>query len=705
MPPRPLRELATLHSVLTGYTDAAGKRRIATDEALLAVLSAMGMDIQSKRQAAAALRRRRHEIATRVIEPITVAWNGRVRLDLNLRGAAPQRVGWELLPESGEPSSGRETLEELPGRQPDPQISLTRMQPRPTHRLRLPRRLPAGYHDLRIRIGRREFQTRIFAAPEQSYSPPALGREWGVFLPIYALRSRRGWGAGDFTDFEELARFIESRGGSVVATLPMLATFLDQPFEPSPYSPASRLFWSEFYVDITKIPELQRSDEARRILDSARFHSEIEQLRQAPLVDYRRLMERKREVLEQLADTFFHSAAPERERAFAGFLREKPALQDYAVFRAVTERQRRGWPVWPEPLRSGRVNESDYDRWAMQYHLYAQWVASEQLSSLAEKARAAGRGLYLDFPLGVHPDGFDVWRERDSFPAGVSVGAPPDPFFTKGQNWGFPPLHPDRLRASHYRYLVDALRHHMKFAGMLRLDHVMALHRLYWIPSGLEATAGVYVRYPAEELYAILSIESLRHRTMVVGEDLGTVPAYVRRSMSQHQLRRMYVLQYEARSDPGRPLNEMIPGAIASLNTHDMPPFASFWKAADVDSRVEMGLLDESGAAASREARARTRSALVSFLKKRGFLKGDPEVITAVHDACMAFLSSSKAGVVLANLEDLWLEEQPQNTPGTTGEQSPNWRRKARKSLEEIRSSPSVTLRLKTIDLLRKQER
>lgn len=698
MPSGPLRELATLHSVLTGYTDASGKRRIASDEALLAVLGTMGIDIQTRRQATAALRRRRHELDSRVVEPVAIARNGKIRLDLNLGRSTPARVVWELQAESAERSSGRGTLELLPRKQ-------TELRAGPTHRLHLPRRWPAGYHDLRIRIGRREFQTRILSAPVRSYDPEALGREWGVFLPIYALRSRRNWGAGDFTDFEELARFIESRGGSVVATLPLLAAFLDQPFEPSPYSPASRLFWSEFYVDLTKIPELQDSEKARRILDSAKFQSEIEQLRHMPLVDYRSLMERKREVLEHLAGTFFRAADPDRQRAFSDYLVEKPALRDYAEFRAVTERQRRGWPVWPEPLRSGTVTDSDFDRRAMQYHLYAQWVTREQLSSLAGKARAAGRGLYLDFPLGVHPDGFDIWRERDSFAAGISVGAPPDPFFTKGQNWGFPPLHPDRLRASCYRYLIEALRHHMRFAGMLRLDHVMALHRLYWIPAGLEATQGVYVQYPAEELYAILAIESHRHRTMVVGEDLGTVPAYVRGAMGRHGLRRMYVLQYEARSDPGRPLNEMIPGAIASLNTHDMPPFAAFWKAADVDSRVEMGLLDAKEAAASREARARIRSALVSFLKKRGFLKGDPEVTTAVHDACMAFLSSSKAGVVLANLEDLWLEEQPQNTPGTTGEEKPNWRRKARKSLEEVGSSPSVTLRLKTIDLLRKQGR
>jgi 4-alpha-glucanotransferase len=699
---RPLRELATLHSVLTGYIDAAGQRQGATDEALLGVLHAMGLDVQSTRQISDALRRRRDEISRRSIEPVTVAWDGHARIDLNLQKTPAARVSWELVNEAGQLASGQGALQE---RQHGDAIARTEILPRPTHRLRLGRTLAPGYYDLRIRAGRREYQTRIFAAPKTSYAPSSSRDSWGVFLPIYSLSSKRNWGAGDFTDFEELARFIESRGGSVVATLPLLATFLDQPYEPSPYSPASRLFWNEFYIDVTRVPELKISDAARQTIDSAEFQSEIEVLRRMSLVDYRRLMARKREVLELLADTFFSTGSSDRRSAFEQFLADRANLHDYARFRAVTERQRRGWPVWPEPLRSGTVRQSDYDPRAVQYHLYAQWVTSEQLSSLAERARSAGRGLYLDFPLGVHPDGFDVWRERDSFAREVSVGAPPDPFFTLGQNWGFPPLHPDRLRNSQYRYLIEVLRHHMQFAGTLRLDHVMALHRLYWIPSGMEATAGVYVRYPAEELYAILSIESHRHRTMVVGEDLGTVPAYVRKSMSRHNLRRMYVLQYEARSDPRAALNEMIPGAVASLNTHDMPPFSAFWEAADVDSRVEMGLLNQQEAATSREARARTRSALVSFLKKRGFLKGNPEVAMAVHDACMAYLSRSDADVVLENLEDLWLEDRPQNTPGTSGDQKPNWRRKARKSLEEIRSSPSVTLRLKTIDLLRKQGR
>ena len=681
---RALRQLATQHSILTAYTDAAGNRRVATEAALIGVLQALGVDIESPEQAENLLKSEK----AGVIEPVNIAWNGRATIALTLPKPA-EKATFEARLENDEVLSGS--------------ISLNPVADRSSFTLQVPRRLPPGYHNLGIRIGRREFETMILSAPKKCYESEDTAPGWGVFLPIYALQSRRGWGGGDFTDFEELTRFIESRGGSIVATLPLLATFLGPgyPYDPSPYSPASRLFWNELYVDLNRIPETEQSERARVQLRSDELQSEIRDLREARLVDYRRLMALKRRVLEELAAEFFDRGSSERRASLAEFIQGKPAVEDYARFRAVTEQQQKGWPVWEERIRGGDVRGSDFDARDYRYHLYVQWITAQQLSSLSDSARSKGRGLYLDFPLGVHPDGFDVWRERDSFATGVSVGAPPDPFFTKGQNWGFPPLHARRIRELGYRYLIGTLRHHMQFAGVLRLDHVMALHRLYWIPRGAEATDGVYVRYADEELYAILAIESHRHRTMMVGEDLGTVPNYVRSAMARHNLHRMYVLQYEARGDAHPPVNEMIPGSVASLNTHDMPPFGAYWRASDVDSRIEMGLLDEKEARQARESRAKTREALLSFLRKQGFLGSTSEDPAAVHDACMSYLSRSSADVVLVNLEDLWLEREPQNIPGTT-EEKPNWRRKARKTLEEIKSSPSVTLRLKSIDQNRK---
>jgi 4-alpha-glucanotransferase len=700
---RSLRELAALHSVLTAYRDAAGKRQVASDEALLSILSAMGVEIDSPRGAASLLTARKKEIASRSIEPVTIAWNGRLSVDLNMRRKTGDTAEILMHLESGETQRAR--VKVVAARTKSEQGEGAATPRRSTHRIRFPQILPIGYHEAEISIGKAKYQTFVLSAPKKCFAKADADRSWGVFMPIYALVSQTNWGAGDFSDFSRLAELVQSRGGSVVATLPMLATFLGPgPYEPSPYSPASRLFWNEFYVDLNRIPEFQTSKETRRMVDASDFQTEIAELRNMRFVDYRRQMALKRRVLERLASTFFESGSSQRREEFEKFRKEYPNVDDYARFRATTEKQQSGWPVWPDRIRDGNLQQSDFDPQTLQYHLYAQWVTTEQLSQLADHARQSGRGLYLDFPLGVHPDGYDVWSERSSFATGASVGAPPDPFFTRGQDWGFPPIHPERLRQTRYRYIIEALRRHMRFAGVLRLDHVMALHRLYWIPRGEQATNGVYVRSPAEELYAVIGIESHRFETSIVGEDLGTVPSYVRTSMERHNLRRMYVLQYEARSDGRNALSPVFEGAFASINTHDMPTFAAWWAGQDIDSRVQMGLLTEQEAENASRTRERTREGIINFLQRKGLLRGSGDNPAQVHDACMAYLSQSPAEIALVSLEDLWLERQPQNTPGTSDEK-PNWRRKAVKTLEEICSSPSITLRLKTIDLNRNRKK
>lgn len=545
----------------------------------------------------------------------------------------------------------------------------------------------------------------LISAPRRAYLPapqdPAA-RTWGVFLPLYALRTGRSWGTGDFTDLEALLDWVGDLGGGVVATLPFLAAFLDEPCEPSPYVPASRLFWNELYLDPSRSPDLPRCPEAQALLGSAALRGELARLRGAPLVDYRAAMRAKRPVLEALARSVFREPSARRE-ALLAFAAARPHLEDYARFRAVGERLRRPWHAWPSHLREGEVRAGDYDEDARRYHLYVQWLAHEQLSALAGQARRRGPGLYLDLPLGVHPDGYDAWREREVFARGVSGGAPPDAFFTKGQDWGFPPLHPQRLRAQRHRYFIAVIRHHLEHAGVLRLDHIMALHRLFWVPWGMEARQGVYVTYPAEELYAILTLESHRHRAVIVGEDLGTVPPRVRRAMHRHGVVRMYVVQYEARPDAARPVGEVATDFLAGLNTHDMPPFAAFWRGLDIRERQALGLLDAAAARQERSERLRVREAVVAFLRARGWLEGRAAGPAGVLRGLLAYLAAGPARMVVLNLEDLWLERRPQNVPGT-GPERPNWRRKARYRLEEFRRLRQVTSALRLVHRLRQEQ-
>jgi 4-alpha-glucanotransferase len=296
--------------------------------------------------------------------------------------------------------------------------------------------------------------------------------------------------------------------------------------------------------------------------------------------------------------------------------------------------------------------------------------------------------MYLDLPLGVHPDGYDVWRERSAFAAEVAGGCPPDIVFPRGQNWGFAPLHPQGIRAQGYRYVRAFVRHQMQLAGILRIDHMPSFHRVFWIPRGMEARDGVFVRYPAEELYALFCLESHRHRTLLVGEDLGTVPPDVPAAMARHRLHRMYVIQYEAKPEPERALPAVPAEAIASVNTHDMPPFAAYWERRDARQRLDLGLLREDQFQQEWAQRELMRRALEQFLRERGLLD-ETAGVAEVYEACLRFLAEGPARMVLVNLEDLWLEVEEQNVPSTSAE-CPNWRRKARFALEEIMRLPEV---------------
>jgi 4-alpha-glucanotransferase len=551
-----LRDLARQYSIETSYVDAAGKR------------------VQSGKDALAAAIEARTKQPARTAEPVRVAWGG-TRAKLEVDG------DWDVALEDGSWRSGRgpATLD-----------------------------VPFGYHTLY----RNEAQTLIIAAPHKAYAP--RNRQWGIFAPLYGAHTRRSWGAGDLGDLLQYASWVDHHGGSVVATLPMLAAFDD---EPSPYSPVSRLFWNELYLDVTRLPEFHPDDADL---------GAIAHLQQTKQVDYDGVRREKRRVLQRCAERLVPDAEFEK-------------------------------------FAEGEAG--DYARWRgdSRYHLYVQYRMAQQMREVANAARRLGAGLYLDFPLGVNAGGYDAQQYAHVFAKGVSVGAPPDLFFTKGQNWGFAPFDPDAIREDHYRYFRKAIRHHVAHAGILRIDHVMGLHRLFWIPEGREAKDGVYVRYRADELYAILTLESQRHGCTVVGEDLGTVPPEVPKMMQRHGVRRMFVVQYEGK------LNDPPAASVASVNTHDMPTFAGWSRGKDIDDRIAMGLLDEVGAQRERETRAKTSRELGSL------------------ESVLAFLAASEAEIVLVNMEDLWGETEPQNMPGVPER---SWRQKFRMSLEDARADGSI---------------
>lgn len=524
--------------------------------------------------------------------------------------------------------------------------------------------IPFGYYQgiLETRKGFEEFL--VISAPKKCYSAFENEKGWGLFIPAYALHSKKTWGAGNLTDLGNFAEWLADKGGRAACTLPLLDCFLDKPFcEPSPYAPATRLFWNEFYLDIEKLPEFPQNRKAVQLVKSARFQKEISALRSSPLVDYNREYKLRRSVLELLA-------LDSHPVADAG-------LKEYARFRAACDYFEKPWGEWPSRLK---YNEKDY-----KYYLYVQLAVTAQLNEVASRARAKNCQMFLDLPVGVHPSGYDVWKNQKLFLNNTSVGAPPDAFFTKGQNWGFPPLNPVALRASRYKYLRDYLGFLMRTTGLLRIDHVMSLHRLWCVPNGMEATDGVYLRYNIEEQFAILALESWKHKCTVVGENLGTVPKAINKAMERNGVRGMYVFQFGLNGKSRKPVTDPPAKTVAYVNTHDMPTLKGFLTGKEIGLRQELGLVTPEQALSLKKQRKATAAALSRYFKSNDLLAGS-----------LRLLGKSKAELIIANLEDLWGEANAQNVPGTTNEH-PNWRRKAKLSLEQIARSKKLNDLLKSL--------
>lgn len=692
--PPGLTRLARLHGIQTAYHDNDGRRIVASPEVLMGALRALRVPLRDAADVGRLVELRRRELWDQVLEPVVVVWRGKpctatlrvparridrpIHLAINFEDGGVRR--WSVEPKS---------IEVVDRADLDGATYFALAVPLPD--------VATGYHDLRVGLGVTgeggRFEALLISAP-----PAAIGwdraigsRGWGLFAPLYALWEDAPGGAETAAApglhlLDRLADRVAEHGGSVVGTLPLMAAFLDEPYEPSPYAPVSRLFWNELYLDP---PAAADPGDA---VNAAAPAADIGAAFSGGLFDPRAAMAAKRPALEAGAREFFAQDDPEE---LASFRARNPEADDYARFRALVARWG-PWDRWQDRLRGRDVRAGDYDEAEARYHLYVQWLAERQLTMVRERAESRGVGLYLDLPLGVHSLGYDVWRERELFAAGASAGAPPDALSAEGQDWGFLPLHPEAARFERHRYFIACIRNHLRFARVLRIDHVMQLHRMYWVVDG-DARGGVYVRHPAEELYAILSLESHRARAVVVGEDLGTVPRSVRRGMRRRGLPGMYVGQFELTEiAEGRLAPKPVPaGALASIGTHDTPTFQAWWAGRDLDIRRELGHATDEEAAREREGRAQMRRKLAAGLGVDDDVGDERRVAAEVHLALLRRLGRSRAGLVLATMEDLWLESEPQNMPGTLRPE--NWRRQARRPIDGL-GQPDVVVQLDALN-------
>ncbi|HLX26719.1 MAG TPA: 4-alpha-glucanotransferase [Candidatus Cybelea sp.] len=556
--------------------------------------------------------------------------------------------------------------------------------------------LPLGYH----RLHSCGDSCALIVTPPQCYLPPSMrsGRIWALSTQLYALRSEGNWGIGDFSDLAQFARLAGRAGASAVGLNPLHALHPSNPAAASPYSPSSRLFFNVLYIDVAKVAKERDSAEIQAELVHPEFLTRLEALRRAPFVDYSGVTKLKLAALERVHEIFrarrVRRSNERRARAFRRFVRAGgTALERLAIYEAMAEffyerdPAAYGWQQWPADYRSPHspavAQFAQEHRERVEFYLHLQWIARGQLSAAAQTARAAGTRLYCDLAVGVEHNGADAWANQDVLLEGASLGAPPDPLNRDGQNWGLAPFSPIALRARAYRPFIDLLRANMRYAGILRIDHVMALRRAFWIPRGAPASQGAYVRYPFDEMLAIVALESVRNRCAVVGEDLGTVPEGFRERMEDAGALSSRVLYFQR---DWKDASFLAPCryprlAAASIGTHDLPTLAGWW----------------TGDRGDREDRARDRNLLVDALERAGAvdaaasarLRDDAAhggTLSACGDLAQAthrFLAKTPSAMAVVAIEDVLNEPESVNVPGTFDEH-PNWQRKRSLTLEEI---------------------
>ena len=509
-------------------------------------------------------------------------------------------------------------------------------------------------------------------------APLPSGRSWGFTVQLYSLRSRRSWGHGDLRDLAELAAWsARELGAGFVLINPLHAAEPAPPVSPSPYLPMSRRFISPLYVRVEDIPEYARLPAA----DRRRIEELAAPLRAAGssggLIDRDAVWRAKRAALEII---YRQPLPPGRRAAFERFrVHEGQPLDDWAAWCALAEIHGSDWREWPQPLRSIRsaavVAELARLRSRARFHAWLQWIADEQRAAAQAAARAAGMriGVIADLAVGAHPGGADAWAYADMLVPQVSVGAPPDEFNQRGQDWGQPPWHPGRLAAAGYGPLAGLMRAAFGHTGGLRADHVMGLFRLWWVPAGMTPDQGTYVRYRHEAMVGVLTGEAARAGALAIGEDLGTVEDWVRDYLAAHGVLGTSMLWFERRRDGlPRPPGQWRHRCLATVGTHDVPPVAAFVTGEQVTLRAGLGLLTREPVA-EQAAAAASLQAWQDALAREGLAvtaaRPDPAEFTV---ALYRYLARTPAALLGVSLADAVGERRPQNLPGTTT-QYPNW--------------------------------
>jgi 4-alpha-glucanotransferase len=715
-----LKTVAHMANLADRYISAWGTEAAVPDSTLHDLLTSLGYDTRHD-DALLASAERKHK--TDVLAPVQVVQdNEPVEIALYLgTSARDSDFSWRLETEQGECFEGYLQSQIIRDERSDggPLV------------FSLPCALPWGYHRLFVNRKRRKspYQMTLIMAPSQCYKQPELNahkKMWGPSIQLYTLRTPHNWGIGDFGDLKQLVSELASRGADFVGLNPIHALFPANPEAASPYSPSSRRWLNLLYIDVSAVREFSLSAKAQQLVGSAAFQRRLQAVRDTHWVDYSEVAALKMAVLPLLFEEFKQRELLQqthRGRAFLDFIEQGgDSLKQQATFDALHQHLRAddenmwGWPVFPEKYR--RYENAATQAFIEQHHddiqlyMYLQWIAQIQIEEAQAIAEEQGMalGLYRDLAVGVSDAGSETWSDNSPLVLDASVGAPPDMLGPRGQNWGLPPFDPQALQASGYHAYIELLRANMRHCGALRIDHVLGLLRLWWIPKGKNASEGAYLYYPVKDMLAILALESHRHQCSVIGEDLGTVPDEIGALLSDAGVHSYKVFFFETSEEDGGFISpaHYTEQAMATLSTHDMPTIRGFWHCDDLKMGQELGLYpDEAQLQQLFDDRLKAKQGILDSVRWHGMLPegvgADARYVPMDGYLCRALqlhVAAGQSALLSVQLED-WLEmDKPVNIPGTVDEY-PNWRRKLSVNLDTLFSREELNQLAKDLSRVR----
>lgn len=727
-----IKELSELCGILPEYYDIYGKKHEPSVATRTAFLKSMGVAIHTCEDLEREIRERKYFPWTSIIEPVYVIpvneqpFSVPVYLPLEEGNETALMISWSLKDELGQLSEFKIA-----------EGSVKVHEVRWIEGLRYVRvhlcdtaTRDIGYYELRVQcrhpntsfpegLNVLEKQSRIIIAPDTCYIPSGLSQKsmCGLSVNLYAIRSLRNWGVGDFTDLKRILQWVSALECDYVGINPLHALPNTTPFGNSPYSPVSRLYKNFIYLDVENIPYVKDSE----LPEEASASDQIARLRENELVEYEAVASLKERALRHSFTVFWekdYGKGTDLDQDFQSYVTEEgDSLEYFACYTALASEETTGrkmnWKGWPQVFHETEGQQvcrfRDTHAREIIFYKYVQWLIDRQHREVAAEAERLemSLGIYHDLAIGSLGEGSDAWAYQRLVAHGATVGAPPDDFSPGGQNWGFPPLIPEKLRESGYDLFIKMIQKNMKYSGVIRIDHALGMFRLFWIPEGMSPEEGAYVRYPSDELLRIIALESVRNKTVIVAEDLGTIGRNVRKTLKRFRML-SYRLFYFERDypDPSFLTPDRYPRlALCAVSTHDLPTISGYWAGRDLEIKKKLGQYPDEKVFMQRlEERMRDKSLIISALNSRELLSGvsyagegdgsdiSREIILAVYQ----YLALTPCLLLLVSLDDILGVLDQQNMPGTVGSY-PNWRAKTPVSLEEIAADRGIAELMRAI--------